>query len=53
MSGGGSGSGEVAEGTIDSLTPLDPKATELRLLPTGSQERAVVAIQLAGLGDNL
>jgi hypothetical protein len=52
ISGSGSGSDEVAEGTIESMTPLDPKATELRLLPTGAQQRAVVAIQLAELGGN-
>jgi hypothetical protein len=52
MSGGGSGSGEMAEGVIESMTPLDPKATELRLLPTGIHERAVIEIPLAELGDN-
>jgi hypothetical protein len=50
MAGGGSASDDIAEGTIDSISPLDPKATELRLLPTGTNERAVVTIPLADLG---
>ncbi len=43
-------SGDIAEGSLDSISPLDPKATELRLLPTGKSERAVVTIPLANLG---
>jgi hypothetical protein len=48
--GGAGGSGEVAEGTIHSTSSLDPEAKELRLLPTGTRERAVVTIPLDGLG---
>jgi len=51
FTGGGGGSPELAEGEVHSLAPLDPKATELRLLPTGAHERGVVTISLAGLGD--
>lgn len=45
----GGGGGNLAEGQVTSLAPLDPKATELRLLPTGTRTRAVVPIALAGL----
>jgi hypothetical protein len=44
--GNGSGSGDVAEGEINSLSPLDPTATVLRLLPTGPDHRAVVTVPL-------
>jgi hypothetical protein len=47
--GGGGGSSELAQGTVHSLAPLDPEATELRLLPTGTQERAVVTLGLGQL----
>jgi hypothetical protein len=46
----GGGGGSVAEGQVTSLAPLDPKATQLRLLPTGSRRRGVVTIPLAPLG---
>jgi len=51
VNGGGGGSGEMAESSVESLSPLDPKATELRLLPTGSTERGVVTVSLASLGE--
>jgi hypothetical protein len=35
-----------SEGTINYWPPLDPRATELRLLPTGRTERAVLAFPL-------
>jgi hypothetical protein len=47
----GGGGPDVMEGQVTSLAPLDPKATELTLLPTGSHSRAVLTIPLAGLGD--
>ncbi len=50
---GGGGSGNLAEGTINSIAPLDPKASELRLLPTASHERAVVTLSLSDLGGTL
>ncbi len=46
----GGGGGNIAEGQVTSLAPLDPKATRLRLLPTGSRCRGVVTIPLAPLG---
>ena len=46
----GRGGGNVAEGQVTSLAALDPKATLLRLLPTGSSRRAVLTIPLAPLG---
>ena len=42
----GGGGGNLAEGQVTSLAPLDPKATELRLLPTGTRTRAVVTVPL-------
>jgi hypothetical protein len=51
FNGSGGGSGELAQGEVHSLAPLDPKATVLRLLPTGATQRGVVTIALAGLGD--
>ena len=45
----GGGGADVAEGQVTSLAPLDPKATELRLLPTGTHSRAVVPVPLFGL----
>jgi hypothetical protein len=45
----GGGGGNLAEGQVTSLAPLDPKATELRLLPTGTRTRAVVTVPLAAL----
>jgi hypothetical protein len=48
-SGNGGGSSHFAEGMIQSLTPLDPLASELRILPTGIDERAVITISLSDL----
>lgn len=48
-SGNGGGSERLAEGVVQSLTPLDPSASELRLLPTGQHERAIITISLTGL----
>jgi hypothetical protein len=45
----GGGSNVVAEGQVTSLAPLDPKATELRIFPTGSTVRGVLMVPLAGL----
>lgn len=45
----GGGGANVAEGQVTSLAPLDPEATEVRLLPTGSRTRAVVRVPLNGL----
>ena len=45
----GGASRQTFTGTIRSLSPLDPAAHELRLLPTGVHERAVVTIPLASL----
>ena len=45
----GGGGGNLAEGQVTSLAPLDPKATELRLLPTGTRSRAVVTVPLIAL----
>ena len=45
----GGGSSDLAEGALVSLTPLDPRATELRLLPTGRALRAVVTVPLHNL----
>jgi hypothetical protein len=45
----GGGGPNLAEGQVTSLAPLDPKATQLRLLPTGTRTRAVVSVTLAGL----
>jgi hypothetical protein len=47
----GGGSDQLAEGQVTSLAALDPKATELRLLPTASRTRAVITVPLAGLAD--
>jgi hypothetical protein len=43
------GSHTSAEGTIVFMSPLDPQATVLTLLPTGRDERAVVTIPLDSL----
>jgi hypothetical protein len=40
------GSLSSAEGTIVFMSPLDPDATELKLIPTGRDERAVVTFPL-------
>jgi hypothetical protein len=48
----GGGGDTLAEGQVTSLASLDPKATELRLLPTASGTRAVVTVPLAGLTDD-
>jgi hypothetical protein len=48
----GGGSGDLAEGQVTSLAPLDPKAAELKLLPTASHSRAVVTVPLAALADH-
>jgi len=45
----GGGSENLAEGQVTSLAALDPRATELRLLPTASRTRAVINVPLAGL----
>ncbi len=47
---GGGGSAEGGDGTIRFGPLLDPAATVLRLLPTGSTERAVVEVALPGQG---
>jgi hypothetical protein len=47
----GGGSGNLAEGQVTSLAALDPKATELKLLPTASHTRAVITVPLAGLAE--
>jgi hypothetical protein len=44
------GGGSVAEGTIIFITPLDPAASSLRLLPTARRERAIVTVALDQLG---
>jgi hypothetical protein len=44
------GTDNVADGELVFLSPLDPKARELRLLATGRRQRAVVTISLEGLG---
>jgi hypothetical protein len=43
------GGGNVAEGQVTSLAPLDPTATELTLLPTAARARGVVTVPLADL----
>jgi hypothetical protein len=48
----GGGSEDLAEGQVTSLASLDPKATELRLLPTASRTRAVITLPLAALADH-
>lgn len=45
----GGGGGNLAAGQVTSLAPLDPKSTELRLLPTGTRTRAVVTVPLDAL----
>ena len=45
----GAGGGDVAEGQVTSLASLDPKATELRLMPTGARTRGVIAVPLTSL----
>jgi hypothetical protein len=45
------GSDTLAEGQLTSLAPLDPKATALRLLPTGSRRRGVISVPLTALTD--
>jgi hypothetical protein len=45
------GGDTLAEGQLTSLAPLDPKATVLRLLPTGSRRRGVITVPLADLTD--
>lgn len=44
------GGGPTAEGEVRSLAPLDPRATELTLLPTTTHARGVVRLSLADLG---
>ena len=48
----GGGSNVVAEGQVTSLASLDPKATELRIFPTGSGVRGVLRVPLAGLTEH-
>jgi hypothetical protein len=43
------GSHELAEGKLNFRSPLDPKANQLSLLPTGTRERGIVTISLDGL----
>jgi hypothetical protein len=43
------GSDALAEGHVTSLASLDPKATELRVLPTAQRTRGVITVPLAGL----
>jgi hypothetical protein len=45
----GGGGGNVAEGQVTSLASLDPKATELTLMPTGTRTRGVIAVPLTSL----
>jgi hypothetical protein len=45
------GGGPVADGEVHSLAPLDPKATELTLLPTTTHARGVVTVPLAALDE--
>jgi hypothetical protein len=40
------GGDDIGEGTVTYWPALDPRATRLRLLPTGSHERAVIAVDL-------
>ncbi|MFZ0667587.1 MAG: hypothetical protein WAM97_17695 [Acidimicrobiales bacterium] len=42
--------GSVGTGTVVYTPPLDPAATELRILPTGSTERAVITVALPDWG---
>jgi hypothetical protein len=49
----GGGGGNVAEGQVTSLAALDPKATELRLLPTGTHTRGVITVPLTALSERL
>jgi hypothetical protein len=48
-SGNGGGSDNLAEGILQSRAPIDPLASELRLVPTGQDERAIVTLSLASL----
>ena len=48
----GGGSDVVAEGLVTSLASLDPKATELRIFPTGKSVRGVLRVPLAGLSEH-
>jgi hypothetical protein len=43
------GGGDVADGVVTSLASLDPKATVLKLLPTGTRTRAVITVPLGQL----
>jgi hypothetical protein len=49
----GGGSNVVAEGQVTSLASLDPRATELRIFPTGSIVRGVLRVPLAGLTEHV
>ena len=40
------GGADVAEGTISYWPALDPRATRLRIMPTGFHERAVITVDL-------
>jgi hypothetical protein len=46
---GRGGSNSSAEGTIVFMAPLDPRANQLRLIPTGRHERAIVTFSLERL----
>lgn len=50
LSAGGGGYPDKAEGSVDFHAALDPKARQLRLIPTGRSERAVVTVRTEGLG---
>jgi hypothetical protein len=40
------GGADIAEGTVIYWPALDPQATRLRIMPTGSHERAVITVDL-------
>ncbi len=40
------GGGDIGEGTITYWPALDPRASLLRIMPTGSKERAVITVEL-------
>ncbi len=50
IAGSHGGTDNVADGELAFLSPLDPKARQLRLLAAGQRQRAVVTISLEGLG---
>ncbi len=40
------GGGDIGEGTVTYWPALDPRASVLRIMPTGSHERAVITVEL-------